>query len=276
MEPQTSNKALSVQKLLGLNERSKFGVGELGEFDELVGFYTPNEGMLTQVPGKLFLQQLDGSPVYRTFQTNDSRKNIIIQTGLNVYVMSEDDFYNRPVSTNLTPVPTTEEEDMSQALIAHVVASGGTGGGGTTAATFVTGPLTDIISQINPDGSAASFASLAGNIVTLQTGWYRIRGWTLCSDGSAATTMVARLFNTGTSAPLWTGLKNENVGEIIAVAGKNLKLEVGGIIHATAPLSFRFEVKSSATQTNSGLGHAEAVAGANDIYRWLEILRTGN
>lgn len=279
MEPTTSNKVISVQKLLGLNERAKFGASDLGEFDELVGFYTPNEGMLTQVPGKLFLQQLDGSQVYSVFQTNDSRKNIIIQTALNVYTMSEDDFFNRPVSTNLIPVPTTEEEDMSQALIAHVVAGVNTGGGATTTNTFVDAPLNQIISQVNPDGSAATFATLnAGTgVVTLGTGWYRIRGWTLCSDASAGIVFVPRLFNTGSAAPLWTGLQNEN-GEIeeTTVAGKNVKMEFGGIIHAAAPLSFKIQVKSTHGQASTGLGHFEAPAGVNDIYRWLEILRTGN
>lgn len=279
MEPLASNKTISVQKLAGVNERAKFGAGELGEFDQLTGFYTPNIGQLKQVPGKKFLQYLDGTPVLRIFQTNDSRQNILIQTTKNLYIMSEADFFNRPIATNLTPVPTTEEEDMSQAVIAHVVAGVNTGGGGTTSNTFVDCPLNQIISQFNADGTAASFAALnAGTgIVTLQTGWYRIWGWSMASDTAGGTPVLCRLLNTGTLTPLWTGLLNENSDQVATVAaGRNIKLEFGGIFHAAAPTTFKVQCKMiGVSRALTGLGNNVAAAGVNDIYRWMSILRTG-
>lgn len=278
MEPTTSNRTISVQKLQGANERARFGVGELGEFDELVGFYTPHVGMLQQVPGKLYLQHFD-SPVRAIFQTNDSRQNILIQTDANVYLMSEADFFNRSIVTNLTPAPTTEEEDMAQAIIIHSLAAVNTGGGSTTSNTFVTAPLNaTILSQFNADGTAAAFASIAANVITLTSGWYRIRGWTLASDTSAATPVLSRLFNTGTALPLWNGLANENSEQVATVAaGRNVKMEFGGVFHAVGATTIRLETKMiGVSRANTGLGNTVAAAGTNDIYRWIEILRTGS
>lgn len=278
MEPLASNKIISVQELLGLNERSKFGTGPLGEFDQLLGFFSPNTGMLKQVPGKLFLQQLENSSVYRIHQTNDSRQNIIIQHENNVWVMSEADFFNRPITTFLTPAPITEEEDMAQAIIAHVVlAPAGTPGGGSSVAnTFVQAALTDIISQFNADGTAASFASLTTSTITLADGWYRIRGWCLGSDNAVGTNIFCRLRIHG-GAALWAGLKNENSDILTTeVANKNVKMEFGGVYHSVGPTSIDLEVKSTQTLANKGFGNPSAPNGVNDIYRWIEILRTGN
>lgn len=277
MEQQASDKIISIQELQGVNERAKFGAGKLGEFDRVLGLFTPSAELLQEVPGKLFLQHFPAG-VREIHQTNDSRQNIIIQGQDNVYVMSEADFFNRPLVTNLTPVPTTEEEDMSQALIGQIVAGVNTGAGASTNGVFVTRTLTNIVSQFNADGTAAAFASLAGNVITLTAGWYRIRGWCYFAGSAAGQKCLSRLFNTGTAAPLWAGLLNENSEQIeCSVAGKNTKMEVSGVYHANGgPVSFRFETKALAAVAGTvGLGQPEAAVGSNDIYTWLDILRTG-
>lgn len=274
MEPQTSNKVISIQELEGVNEREKFGAGKLGEFDRILGLYTPSAELLQEVPGKLFLQHFPAG-VKQIHQTNDSRQNIIFQCDDNVYVMSEADLFNRALATNLIPVPTTEEEDMSQAIIAHVAAGINTGGGATVANVFTQRPLTNIISQFNADGTAAAFATLVGNVITLSSGWYRIYGWCMGSDASIAQNIVSRL-RIQAGAALWAGLLNENSSfEKVTAANRNVRMEFGGVYHAVAPVNIVLETRSTSSQAATGFGNFAASAGFNDIYAWISILRTG-
>lgn len=277
MEPQTSNKVISIQELEGVNEREKFGAGKLGEFDRILGLYTPSAELLQEVPGKLFLQHFPAG-VKQIHQTNDSRQNIIFQCDDNVYVMSEADLFNRALATNLTPVPSTEEEDMSQALIGQIVAGANGGAGASTNGVFVTRTLTNIVSQFNADGTAAAFATgPVANVITLSSGWYRIRGWCYFAGSAAGQKCLSRLYNVTAGAALWAGLLNENSEQIeCSVAGKNTKMEVSGVFHAVAPTGIRFETKALAVVAGIvGLGQPEAAVGSNDIYTWLDILRTG-
>lgn len=277
MEPLASNKAISVQKFSGINQRAKFGRGELGEFDSLLGLYSPNIGMLHQVEGKDFLQFLaTAGPIRGLHQTNDSRQNIIIQGRDGVYIMSEAELFNRPLVTNLVGVPLTEEEDMSQAILVHTGASGGGGAGGTTAGVFVTAPINNILSQVNPDGTAAAFVtSLVANVFTLAAGKYRIRGWSVGADNAAGVRQFCRLKING-GAALWAGLLNENSQEVLTNrANTNVKMEFGGFYNAAVPTAIIMEQKSTNTLAANGLGFDEALAGTNNIWRWIEILRTG-
>lgn len=274
MEPLTSNKIVSIQELEGVNERTKFGAGKLGEFDKILGLYTPSAGLLQEVPGKVLLQHFP-TGVKAIHQTNDSRQNIIFQCDDNVYVMSEADFFNRPLATNLVPVPSIEEEDMSQAIIGQVVAGVNAGGGGTVANVFTQRNLTNIISQFNADGTVAAFATLAANVITLAAGWYRIYGWCVGSDNAVAVNIVSRLRING-GAALWAGLLNENSSfEKTAAANRNVRMEFGGVYHAVAPVNIVLETRSTSTQAATGMGNFSASAGFNDIYAWMSILRTG-
>lgn len=278
MEPVTSDKTISVQKLLGVDQRAKFGAGELGAFDKLIGFYTPNIGLLKQVPGKEALQYIaDSGGILEIYQTNDSRKNIIIQGRNHVYIMSENEFFNRPITTNLTPVPLTEEEDMAQAIIAHVVAGVNGGGGSTVINTFTTAVLNQIVSQFNADGTAAAFVTgLAANVFTLATGWYRIRGWSLAAHAATGHKVWCRLVDNGSGLALWNGLLNQDSEQVeTVVATRNVKMEFGGVFHAAVPTAIRLDQRMDANSVNIGMGNPEAIGGFNDIYRWIEILRTG-
>lgn len=259
-----------------MDERAKFGAGELGAFDSLLGLYTPNIGLLKQVPGKSALQYIaDSDGILAVHPTNDSRKNIIIQGRTNVYVMSEAELFGRVVPTNLTPVSAIEEEDMSQSIVAHIGVGGGGGGGATVANTWVTAPLNLIVSQFNPDGTAAAnVTGIGAGVFTLATGWYRFKGWSMGADNTAGVRLISRLIING-GLPVWNGLLNENSDVVLTdVANHNKRMDFAGVYHCAVPTTFELQMKSTQNFA-TGLGRDDAAAGTFNTWRWIEILRTG-
>jgi hypothetical protein len=256
---------VSLQKLGGLNERKQFANDDLGEFDYLRGFYPFTDGSLKKMEGIKFLQQFD-SPIYNICQTNDSRGNIIIQTRDAVWLMNVRDFFN------LTPIPINEEEDMSHAIIINSLASGGQGGASTIA--LAQRPLSQILSQLNPNGSPATFViDLTANVFRLAAGTYRIKGWAAAS-GSTANKHYVSLYNVTAAAYAWVGLNNQNSVVVpSAIADENIIIPFGGDLVLAADSQFELRGASSVAQTLTGFGFPNTL-GVREIYTWIDILKT--
>jgi len=264
---------VSLQKLGGLNERKQFANDDLGEFDYLRGFYPFTDGSLKKMEGIKFLQQFD-SPIYNICQTNDSRGNIIIQTRDAVWLMNVRDFFNlAPYVPNLTPIPTNEEEDMSHAIIIHSLAAGGGDGPVTAVATLQQRPLSQILSQTNPNGSPATFViDLTANAFRLAAGSYRIKGWAMASTNTAAGKCYVSLYNITAAAYAWTGLNNQNsVVMPVAAADENVTIPFGGDL--TIAADSQFELRGW-TSVAGNAGKANAIAGVREVYTWIDILKT--
>lgn len=270
---QESEKGIFVEDLKGLNQRTRFN-SEAAEFDELVGFFQQRTGVLERLPGISLLQTISGKEILSITQTFDSRKNVIVQTNLGVYVYSEDELMGRTIPTSLIRDPLTEEEDMAKAILVDTQAVGVNGGTYTTANVWQDAPLGSILSQLNPDGSAASFASLAAGVFTLAAGTYRFNGWSVMSDATANVRCVSRLFNVTTGLPAWSGLLNENGPTLsVAEANANTLCPFGGDLTIAVPTDFKIQNKMSDAQTNTGFGFARSM-GAAEVYRWLEIFKS--
>lgn len=265
---------ISVQNLKGLNERKMFVNPDLGEFDILSGCVPTTQGALSRINGIKFLNQILGEQIYGFCQTNDSRGNILVQTKTTLYLFSSDEFFGHtPFITSLTSISTTEEDTMAEALIVHQLAANV--GGGTSTTSYAQVPLSGIVHQVNADGSAASFATLAANQVTLAAGKYRIYGWAKGSDNAAGTSCRTMIYNVSAGAPLWNGQANQESDEgKVPVANRNLRMEFGGFISLATPTIIELRQKASVALATNGLGFPTN-DGGKEIYRWLRILQTG-
>lgn len=270
---------ITVQELKGVNEREQHANNDLGYFDILKGGVPINKNTITKANGCRLLLSF-GEPVLALHQTNDSRRNIIVQTQSTIQLITESQLFGIAApTTNLVPIPNNEEESMSRAVIVHSLAAGTNGGTYTTANTWQQAPLSSIIEQRNPDGTAASFVTLAANQFTLSAGIYRISGYSVMANSTANARAVVRLFNQTTSLPAWSGLSNE-VSRATRFPGTidNNYFFFGGYLDLTGG-SALLEVQGymSAAQTNSGFGlgiNSSPFFLAKEFYREVVILKT--
>lgn len=278
----TDSGRLTIQELKGLNEREQHANNDLGFFDVLKGCVPTTKNTLTRANGSRLHLTFD-SPVMSICQTNDSRRNVIVQTKAHVYVVSENELFGvSEPATNLVPLASTEEENMSQAIIVHQANFGVNGGSYTTANVWQQAGLTNILSQVNPDGTAAAFVTLASNQLTLAAGKYRLRGYSLMSGTAGANSrLAARIQNITAGAPLWNGLGNETSNVLtIDTTGGNYRLEVGGYIDLAVPTIIEIQGLGTAAVATSGFGAAMSRGSAplftlpRELYRYLEILKT--
>lgn len=263
---------ITVQELKGVNERKQYANNELGEFDYLRNVTFSRANALTKINGIKLLREGLGSPVLNIVQTNDSRRTIIIQCRDAVYSLTEDELFGTTPATNLYYPELNEEDVMPYALIVHKANSGVDGGGSTPALTAR--PLTDIVTQINSDGTAAAFCSLATNQITLQPGWYRIRGWVTAS-GAAADKLWGALYNTTAAANAWVGQANEYISPITPpVSGKNVRMFFAGVLNPLGVSTYELRQAGSVSVGGSGFGKAAGQAGIPELYASIEIIKT--
>lgn len=280
MGPSTPNeKGYPVDRLLGINERLKFSNPNLAEWDSLTGMIQQRAGIPQRLNGSRLLSFLPGRKIISIKQTFDERQNVIVQTDLGVYIYTEDELMGRSVVTNLTPVISIEEEDMSLAILVHYTAAGVNSGSYSVANVWQQAPLTTL-DQRNPDGSAAAFVTaFAANRFTLATGTYRFRGWSAMSNATAGRAVAARLFDVtaGLAAAFFTGNAISPAKE--TGANGSIILEIGGSLTIAAPTQFEIQGLGTHTQANTGFGFpksgaAPAFTVAGEMYRYLEVLKT--
>lgn len=276
---QIDERNFSYPELQGLDERHRATQTKEPTFDDSFGFIQQSAGVLQRINGIKPLLNIPGKTILNICQTFDSRGNVLIQTDQGLYLASEDEVVGRAVVTNLSPVVLLESESMSKAILVHAPAAGANGGTLSPADTWVDAPLLTILSQLNPDGTAAAFVTaLAGNIFTLAAGSYRFSGKSAMSDVTANIRLVARLFNVTTGLPAWSGLQNEDGNTVtVDTTARNYWSHFGGDLTIAVPTQFKIQGKSSGAENNTGFGAPMSGAGyvlAHELYRWLEIFKT--
>ncbi len=267
---------VTIQQLKGLNERSQFSQDDLGEFDWLKGFVPVNRNTLTRPEGcKLFLKL--NEPIFGLCQTHDSRNNIIIQTQNNVYVISEEEFFDIVYTPTLTVLATEEPEIMAYARLIHDEGTGA--GGGAVGAAFAQRPLNKIASQINADGTAATFVTLVANQFTLAAGVYRLAGGFIFGstavDAGVDKSARVRLYNVTAAGVAWgVGAQQEGTTIFVRDFKGNVVAHIGGSLVLAAPTIFEVQDKreSGAGTIDRGLPNL-VVAGA-DVFGWIDIWKT--
>lgn len=265
---------ITVEELKGLNEREQDANLDVGEFDVLKGFVPTRQNTLTKINGARLFHQLDGEEIIGFCQTNNSRRQIYVQTRIRLYAVSEDEFFNRAIfNPALNYVTTDEEESMARAVLIHSVASGSNGGTYTTLNIWQKAPLSSILTQLNADGSPAAFCTLLADEFTLSSGVYRLRGWSMMSQAVVGTKVQARIYNVTAATPAWIGQGNEYSNKTtISTANKQVQLNLAGDLNLGGNTTFRIEGFMSAAQVNTGFGTAQAIG--TELYRWLEIIKT--
>lgn len=268
---------VTIEQLKGLNERNKDANLDLGYFDVLKGFVPTSENTLTKINGTKTFHFRPGEKILGFCQTNDSRQNIIVQTNLAEYTVNEDEFFQRVAYVpNVAPQVLIEEEDMAIALLTHSTASATNGGTYTTANVWQQAPLTEIVYQVNPDGSAAAFCTLLANQFTLAAGVYRISGWRGVWNSNTITEMYARLWNVTAAAPAFNALGIEKTMYRLNGAGEaNQYLHLGeGILNLGGSTVFEVQVRMNNAQANTGFGLQAPLTGSRNLYSQIKILKT--
>lgn len=275
MDTTSDTSPIQVLQLGSLNERKLFNNQSISEFDVLRNAIPVKAGAMTRMNGIEYLTQIAGQPIVGFCQTNDSRGSILVQTTTALYQFTTEEFFQQaPYIPVLSYAAILEEETMPQAIIAHQVASGTVGGTMANNTSYQQAPLNVIVSQLNADGTAAAFATLAANQITLQAGTYRIRGWSKGTVVALATRLRSRLYNITTAGAAWAGLPNEASDEGQGqVAGKNFKMEFGGMITIGGSTVFEIQNKASSATATSTFG-VPSTDTEKEIYRWIDILKT--
>lgn len=267
---------IRVEKLKGLNEREQDSNQDVGEFDVLKGVVPTKQNTLTKINGIKKFHDIDGiGGINNLCQSNDSRGNIWISGETALGTIHEDEFFLRaPYNPNLVRNSLEEEEDFPVAIVTHSTASATDGGTYTTASNWQTAPLTEILSQINPDGSAAAFCSLAANQFTLTAGRYRIKGFRVLRNSTTTTGMQVRLWN-ATSGGVVSPTTGLGYTPFITNGDATNKVLHFSEIHMILSGSTAFEVQGimSNAQTNTGFGLQSSVAGMRNLFCAMRILK---
>jgi hypothetical protein len=268
-----SDKEAIVPRLGGLDERNEFSKQIGPDFDALSGFIHQRDGILQRANGTKLLQSIPGKKILSICQTFDNRKNVLVQTDGGVYLFSEDELVGRVIPTALTPVTINEEETMSRAVIVHALALTNNGGNYPVANVWQDAPVSAILFQRNPDGTAAAFVTaIATPNFTLAVGSYRISGWSM-HTAAAGNRCKTRLFNTTSGLPVWNGADNEDSPALLVdTVNGNTQLPFAGEITIAVPTQFKIQNFCTALSAN-GFGFARNI-GHNELYRFIDIIKT--
>lgn len=165
---------------------------------------------------------------------------------------------------------------MSLAIITHSSAFSSDGGTYTTANVWQQAPLTEIISQINPDGTLASFCTLLANQFTLVAGVYRFSGFRVLRNSNTTTSMHARLYNVTAAAAAFVGLANEATTYEVNGDAHNHVLHFGdGTLILGGTTTFEIQGIMSNSQSGSGFGLKTTVSSpVRNLFSSIRILKT--
>lgn len=268
---------VTVEQLRGLNEREQFSNSDLGNFDFLKGVVPTNFNTLTRPGAIALLQTISPSEnILQICQTNDTSKNIIVQTDKAIRIISESDFFNTPYTPSFVNVPINDDDIMPRAILAHTAAAGGTGGG-SSATSLTQMPITEIVSQVNADGTAASFCTLTTNQFTLSAGVYYINGWHKLFHATLNKIGQGQLFNITAGTAAWAGAVNQDTNKIIFDGTSDFYLYFKGILQPAVPTIYEWRAIVSTVQATTGLGRTTNTSPLNtsrETYGVLDIIKT--
>ncbi len=265
-----------VRDVHSANAESPIYITEAG-VDFIQGLYPETLGIVQRPGGITKLQQINQERILAIHQTFNTTESILIQTDSNLYSMSLDEFMGRSFNTSLVATPDDIEEDMSYAIIVDQYPVGNGSGTATTAGSWITAPLNAVAQQLEPNGTAATFASVASNQISLAAGTYRIRGWCIMYS-NAESSFKLKLYNASTSADLFGADTNAVLRGATIHADRNAMGHFGGQITlgATTLIELRAWVTSAhANGWGRGAGAPHVITGSGlEVYRYIEIIKT--
>lgn len=271
-------------KLTGIDQRAYLDPEYVG-VDWISGFFPFTTGIVQRPAGITKLVPINSPQsvmlgtqrilaIHQTFNSNDL---ILVQTDSAIYSMTLDELMNRSASTNLVGLPEDYQESMPKAIIVHKVSPSASVGGIVAANTEYQAPLTDIVSQTNPDGTSASFiTSLSSSKITLPAGSYRIEGWSMFSAGSACEARL-RWWNDTTGTALFAGLANEYFRGFTSGATQNGMVFFEGDFTISGATTIYIKQAHSVADNTNGFGRNTGGAGFTtvaEIYRKITIYKT--
>lgn len=285
---QSDGGRISITNLKGVNERQQFNQTDPEEFDIVQGCIPTAQNSLIKLPGIRSLLNLPQSLQIRSIcQTFDSRRNVIIQTNQDLRIVSENELFGLPPDpSSLTDTTLNEEDYMSICILTHSATAGTSGGAtGVAAGTLTQRPLTDIVTQVDLNGSNPLFCTLASNQFTLQAGVYRFEGWVAAGLGATASAYSwATLWDVTNNVAAFNGQKNQYSvpRRMTATAGGISNLELHFIIGVLQPSSPNiYEIRQA---SSFGSGNASAFGattypssvgpGVTELYAHIKITKT--
>lgn len=132
MEQPTESGDVSIRNLGGLNQRASPLDLPLNEFSVLEGYYPSQAGLLSRLPGKEKLFQLEGR-VLSIHPTYNSSGHVLIQTDEHLYLTTVDEIQGRTITTDLEVNPNPDP--------------GGASSGDTTPPTDPTNLVASLVTQ---------------------------------------------------------------------------------------------------------------------------------
>lgn len=137
---------------------------------------------------------------------------------------------------------------------------------GNSTTSFAQRPITSILYQRNPDGTASSFVTLAANRFTLTAGVYRI-AIRAKATGASGHNVGIRLYNVTDAA----AVADTEDAQQVPVADRNVNLFIDTGFVLAGSKQFELQGKSSVAYTD---GYGKDVTGFTDYYTLIKILKT--
>lgn len=273
MEQRNEQGKLPIRALGGMNQRISPIDLKSNEFVEISGYYPKQVGLLSRIPGKRFLFDLNGEKIISICPTYNSAGHILIQTETKYWITTADEIFDRTDSftVDLTAIDFSTEEDMSLAIIVGLKAANTNGD--NESASYTIRPLTNEISD--PD----AITSITANQFRLAAGTYRIRS-RCCHYGGAGTPNFARfvhkLYNATAGADLFTGSNFKESTPCISDTITNGWSYLSNVVVLSGTSDIEVQSKVSSTSSSGGSVPTHGKAGnlgANEIYTIVEILK---
>lgn len=249
--------------------------------DDALGVVFKGPGVCVSAPGVLSLfQDVNKETILSIHQTFGQNNLLIVQTDKRIATVSLAEVLGYTFNPSLTTQVTDSEEFMAKAIIVHqsstdagTVSGNGANLSGTT---WETAPMTQILSQINPDGTPASFVtglSGVGNIA-LVAGRYRLRGFTQSVASVGTDKWAVRMWNVTTGNPLFLGLSNASLIGLTAANSQNRLCHIFGDFTLAAPATISIQHWQLNLKNSDGFGRYDGFAQALiQTYRMLEIIK---
>ncbi len=249
--------------------------------DDVLGMVLRGAGVNTSAPGVMSLFQDESKEdIISLHQTYGSNNLLIVQTTKRIGVISMATVLGNAPSFTLTTQPTDAEEFMAKAIIVHhATAAGGSvvGNGGSTSGTlWEVAPLNQIVSQLNPDGTAATFitGALSSNKIPLATGRYRMRAWTKSAATSGADEWGVRVWNVTSNVNLFLGQPQAVMAGDAGVGSQNRLCNIFGDFELTTPSEIRIEHWHKTARATWGFGYYDgSTQSPTQIFRCVELIK---
>ncbi len=264
-------------QLTGINQRAYLDPEYRG-VDWIQGLAPETLGVVKRPAGITKLTQINQERVVAIHQTFNSNDHVLIQTDSALYSVTLDELLGRTFTTDLIGNPTDIEENMAYAIIVDKYANGVSATKAATANTWNIAPLSGVAQQLNPDGTPASFVSVATDKITLSSGTYRFRGWCAIYHAAADSSFKLKLYNATAGADLFGAEDHAIVRGPTIAADRNTIGLFGGQVTLGVTTDVELRMWMATTPHANVYGkHDKTALGASsgaEVYRYIEIIKT--